>query len=93
MATKLLAIALAAGLMIGTGVSGFAQSPTSEKTPGTQMQDKGAVQGSPGTSGYAPGHLKKKPRLSATAGGVMAIVNAADKRVCFWHIAAFAGWL
>jgi hypothetical protein len=55
MTTKLLAIALAAGLMIGTGVSGFAQSPTSEKTPGAQMQDKGAVQGSPGASGYAPG--------------------------------------
>ena len=79
MTTKLLAIALAAGLMVGTGASGFAQTPTSEKTPGAQMQDKGSAQGSPGASGYAPGHLKKRPRLNDTAGGVMAIVNAADK--------------
>jgi hypothetical protein len=76
MTTKLLAIALAAGLLVGTGASGFAQSPTSEKTPGAQMQDKGSVKGSPGASGYAPGHQKKRPRLSATAGGVMAIASA-----------------
>ena len=60
MTTKLLAIALAAGLMVGTGTSRFAQSPTSEKTPGAQMQDKGSAQGSPGASGYAPGHLKSR---------------------------------
>jgi hypothetical protein len=70
MTTKLLAIALAAGLMVGTGTSGFAQSPTSEKTPGAQMQDKGPAQGSPGASGYAPGHLKKK---------------ASVKRHCWWR--------
>jgi hypothetical protein len=40
MTTKLLAIALAAGLMVGTGTSGFAQSPTSEKTPGAQCKIK-----------------------------------------------------
>ena len=70
MTTKLLAIALAAGLMVGTGASGFAQTPTSEKTPGAQMQDKGSVKGSPGASGYAPGHLKKK---------------ALVKRYCWWR--------
>jgi len=71
MTTKLLAIALAAGLMVGTGASGFAQTPTSEKTPGAQMQDKGPVKGSPGASGYAPGHQMKK--------------KASVKRHCWWH--------
>jgi len=71
MTTKLLAIALAAGLLVGTGASGFAQSPTSEKTPGAQMQDKGPVKGSPGASGYAPGHQMKK--------------KASVKRHCWWH--------
>jgi hypothetical protein len=28
--------------------------------PGQQMQKHGSVAGSPGASGYAPGHLKKK---------------------------------
>ena len=71
MTTKLLAIALAAGLLVGTGASGFAQSPTSEKTPGHQMQDQGSVKGSPGASGYAPGHLTKK--------------KVSVKRHCWWH--------
>ena len=34
----------------------FAQSSTSQNTPGHEMQDKGPKKGSPGASGYSPGH-------------------------------------
>ena len=57
MSKKLLSIAAAAALLVTASEAANAQSPTREKTPGDQMQDKGSVKGSAGASGYAPGHL------------------------------------
>ncbi len=39
------------------------------QTPGLDMQTKGSVSGSPGASGYAPGHLKnQKGSVKGTTG-------------------------
>jgi hypothetical protein len=57
MQAKLLSIAAAAGLLIGTSGLGIAQSRT---TPGHEMQQKGSVRGHPGASGYSPGHEMQK---------------------------------
>jgi len=56
MQAKLLSIAAAAGLLIGTMAVGFAQSTTPSNTPGHEMQRKGSVKGHSGASGYSPGH-------------------------------------
>ena len=64
---------LAATLMlIGTLCTGsavaYAQG-ASDKSPGTQMQDKGSVKGSPGASGYAPGQqMQDKGSVEGTTG-------------------------
>jgi hypothetical protein len=53
--------AIVAGSML-VAASAFAQSNTdmrNSSTPGHQMQEKGSVKGSPGASGYAPGHTKE----------------------------------
>ena len=53
-------------LFAGTALANAAG--VSEKTPGDQMQDKGS-QGSPGASGYSPGHeMQKKDSLKRTKG-------------------------
>jgi hypothetical protein len=57
----LIAAATAAAMLTATGFAAQAQ------TPGLDMQQKGSVQGSPGASGYAPGHLKKKGAVRGTA--------------------------
>src|SRR5215475_4509805 len=56
MVSKLLIIAAAAGLLIGTTALGYAQSSTQDRAPGQRMQDRGSLPGHPGASGYAPGH-------------------------------------
>jgi hypothetical protein len=53
---KLLSIAAAAGLLIGSTVIGYAQSSTQDRAPGQRMHDKGSVPGEPGASGYSPGN-------------------------------------
>jgi hypothetical protein len=55
---KLLALA-AAGLLAGASTVAFAQT-----SPGLQMQEKGSVKGSPGASGYAPGHQMQEEKGS-----------------------------
>jgi hypothetical protein len=55
MMSKLLIVAAAAGLLIGTTALGYAQSSTQDLAPGQRMQDRGSVPGHPGASGYAPG--------------------------------------
>jgi hypothetical protein len=55
MRSRILSIAAAAGLMVGTTAICFAQNSAQEKAPGQRMQDKGSVPGHPGASGYAPG--------------------------------------
>jgi hypothetical protein len=62
-------IIVTSALLLAT--SAFAQSPTQNpqnstpnNTPGHQMQEKGSVPGSPGASGYAPGHVKKEDNAS-----------------------------
>jgi hypothetical protein len=55
MMSKLLIVAAAAGLLIGTIALGYAQSSTQERAPGQRMQERGSVPGHPGASGYAPG--------------------------------------
>ena len=60
MQAKLLSIAAAAGLLIGTTAVGFAQSSTPSNTPGHKMQQKGSVPGHPGASGYSPGHQMQR---------------------------------
>ena len=59
MRLKLLPLAAAAALLIGTS-GAFAESATSDQTPGHKMQTKGSVKGSPGASGYAPGHVMQQ---------------------------------
>jgi len=69
MATKILTLVAASGLLIGSCVSGLAQNSVQEKTPGDQMQDKGSVKGSSGASGYSPGHeMQKKGSVKGTEG-------------------------
>jgi hypothetical protein len=55
MNTKIISIAAAAGLLVGSTAIGYAQSSSQDSAPGQQMQDKGSVPGQPGASGYAPG--------------------------------------
>jgi hypothetical protein len=54
--SKLLIVAAAAGLLIGTTALGYAQSSTQDRAPGQRMQERGSLPGHPGASGYAPGH-------------------------------------
>jgi hypothetical protein len=56
MVSKLLIVAAAAGLLIGTTALGYAQSSTQNGASGQRMQDRGSLPGHPGASGYAPGH-------------------------------------
>jgi hypothetical protein len=61
MVSKLLIVAAAAGLLIGTTALGYAQSSTQNGAPGQRMQDRGSLPGHPRASGYAekgsrPGH-------------------------------------
>jgi hypothetical protein len=60
MQAKLLSIAAAAGLLIGTTAVGFAQSSAVKNTPGHKMQRMGSVPGHPGASGYSPGHQMQR---------------------------------
>lgn len=55
---KLSIIAAAAVALIASSPA-FAAS-AKMNAPGQEMQKHGSVAGSPGASGYAPGHLKKK---------------------------------
>src|SRR5262245_50685769 len=62
MVSKLLIVAAAAGLLIGTTALGYAQSSAQNPSPGQRMQDRGSLPGHPGASGYAPGHEEKGSR-------------------------------
>jgi hypothetical protein len=56
---KLTLAAAAIGLLIGSAGLAVAQDRDrgmSESAPGQKMQERGSVPGSPGASGYAPGH-------------------------------------
>ena len=55
MKLSIIAVA-AAAFMISPAFAATAKS----NAPGQQMQKHGSVAGTPGASGYAPGHLKKK---------------------------------
>jgi hypothetical protein len=50
---KLLSIAAAAGLLIGSTAIGYPQNSTRDGAPGQRMQDKGSVPGEPGASLFA----------------------------------------
>jgi hypothetical protein len=56
MTAKLLAVIVAAGLLIGSSVLGYAQG-SKESAPGQRMQNEetAPVPGRPGASGYSPG--------------------------------------
>jgi hypothetical protein len=56
MNARIVSIAAAAGLFIGSTAIGYAQNSARDSAPGQQMQEKGSKPGSPGASGYAPGH-------------------------------------
>jgi hypothetical protein len=61
MHSKFLAIASALVVMLAGPVA-WAQSSTSERTPGHIMQRTPQAKSTgPGASEYAPGHLKRKP--------------------------------
>jgi hypothetical protein len=69
MRSRILSIAAAAGLMVGTTAICFAQNSAQEKAPGQRMQDKGSVPGHPGASGYAPGQkMQEKGSKSGQPG-------------------------
>ena len=84
---KLQGIALTAAALIGTASLAFAQGYNSNtaNTPGHQMQQKGSVPGSPGASGYAPGHTKKhvakKHKRSTTGAAVRSKKKASKSNV------------
>jgi hypothetical protein len=59
MKVSILAIA-AAALMASSPLAFAANAGAKANAPGQEMQKSGSVTGSPGASGYAPGHLKKK---------------------------------
>jgi hypothetical protein len=56
MNARIVSIAAAAGLLIGSTAIGYAQNQARDSAPGQQMHEKGSKPGSPGASGYAPGH-------------------------------------
>ena len=56
---KIRLLAIAAATVIAASPVAFGQNQSSNP-PGQQMLQKGQAPGSPGASGYAPGHLKKK---------------------------------
>lgn len=60
---KFMIIAVAAVLVASPA---FAASVKSS-APGHEMQRQGSVVGSPGASGYAPGHLKKKAGIRSAS--------------------------
>jgi hypothetical protein len=69
MHSKSLAIASALVVMLA-GTTAWAQSGTSEKTPGHIMQRTPQSKSTgPGASEYAPGHLKKRKSGSESASG------------------------
>lgn len=84
---KLHVIALTAAALIGTASFAFGQgySGNTANTPGHQMQQKGSVPGSPGASGYAPGHTKKhvarKHKRSTTGSAVRSKKKAGKSNV------------
>ena len=57
---KIRFIAIAAAAVVACSPIAFAQNQGNSNAPGQQMLQKGPAPGSPGASGYAPGHLKKK---------------------------------
>jgi hypothetical protein len=57
---KIVSVVAAASLLSAMAGLAFAQSSTSERTPGHLMQNKGSVKGQPGASGYAPGHVMQQ---------------------------------
>jgi hypothetical protein len=57
---KLSIIAIAATALIASSPAFAAKVGAKPSAPGQEMQMHGSVAGSPGASGYAPGHLKKK---------------------------------
>jgi len=60
MHSKLIAVASAVAVMLA-GTAAWAQSMTSERTPGHIMQRTPQAKSTgPGASEYAPGHLKRK---------------------------------
>ncbi len=60
-------VLIVGALFAGTALASAAG--VSEKTSGDQMQDKGSLKGSPGASGYSPGHgMKTRSSLKRTKG-------------------------
>jgi hypothetical protein len=57
-------LAIAASILIASVPFAFAKDANSS-APGQIMHKQGSVAGSPGASGYAPGHLKKKGTSAA----------------------------
>jgi hypothetical protein len=60
MSARIIPIIAAAGLVLGSTAASFAQSSTSNKTPGHMMQQHGSKPGQPGASGYSPGHQMQR---------------------------------
>jgi hypothetical protein len=72
MMSKILSIAAATAVLIGTTALGHAQSSGQRmphSTPDQKMQDRGSVQGQPGASGYAPGHQEPSTTGRGSMGG------------------------
>jgi hypothetical protein len=72
MLTRKFLVLTAAGLFAASTGLALAQSSTSTRTPGHNMQNKGSVKGEPGASGYSPGdqmHDKGPAKGSPGASG------------------------
>jgi hypothetical protein len=70
--TRKFLVLTAAGLLAASTGLALAQSSTPSRTPGHEMQNKGAVKGEPGASGYSPGdqtHDKGAAKGSPDASG------------------------
>jgi hypothetical protein len=77
--SKLLIVAAAAGLLIGTTALGYAQSSTQERAPGQRMQERGSVPGHPGASDYAPGQRMHERGSKAGAPGASGYAGNASR--------------
>lgn len=65
---KVSIITVAAVALIASSPLAFAAKGGAKvNAPGQEMQTRGSVTGSPGASGYAPGHLKQKARVRSAS--------------------------
>jgi hypothetical protein len=67
MKAKVLSIAAALGLLIGSSTIGFAQNSVTEQLPGPKVPEKALMDSKAATSTGAPGHLTQETGTGGAA--------------------------